>query len=48
MKDHCLVTLLAWRGKSMSDQRWHQLCVCHETEVFLLKGLLEGDRENSL
>ncbi|NKB37041.1 MAG: hypothetical protein GKR93_07685 [Gammaproteobacteria bacterium] len=40
---HCLVTLLAWRGKDMTDERWHQLCVCHETEVFLLKGLLEAD-----
>lgn len=45
-EDHCLVTLLAWRGKDMSDDRWHQLCICHETEIFLLKGLLETHSSN--
>ena len=41
-KGHCLVTLLAWRDKAMDDERWHQLCVCHETEALLVKSLLEN------
>ena len=39
---HCLVTLLAWRATTMDDERWHQLCVCHETEALLVKSLLEN------
>ncbi len=39
----CLVTIDAWRERSMSDQRWHQLCVSHETEIFLIKSLLERE-----
>lgn len=39
--DFCLVTLNAWRDVGMDDERWHQLCVCHETEVLLIKALVE-------
>jgi hypothetical protein len=39
----CMITLDAWRNADMSDARWHQLCVCHETEVFLLKSLIETE-----
>ena len=41
-KGHCLVTLLAWRDAAMDDERWRQLCVCHETEALLVKSLLEN------
>jgi hypothetical protein len=37
----CLLSLSAWRNLDMDDARWHQLCVCHETEIILLKSLLE-------
>jgi hypothetical protein len=37
----CLVTLDAWRDIDMSDERWRQLCVAHETEILLIKALIE-------
>lgn len=37
----CLVTIDAWRDLGMNDDRWHQLCMCHETEITLLKALIE-------
>ena len=37
-----LITLNAWRDLSMSDERWHQLCMCHETEILLIKSLIEN------
>ena len=37
----CLVTLMTWRLADMADEAWEQLCVTHETEVFIIKGLLE-------
>jgi hypothetical protein len=40
---YCLVTLDAWRDLQMSNERWHQLCSCHETEVLLLKSLIEQE-----
>jgi hypothetical protein len=39
----CLVTINAWRDMQMSDERWHQLCVCHETEILLVKALIERE-----
>jgi hypothetical protein len=39
-----IVTLLTWRLASQSDAAWEQICVTHETEMFLIKGLLERQR----
>jgi len=39
---HCIVTISAWRDRGMDNVRWHRLCVCHETEIALLKSILEG------
>lgn len=38
----CLVTLLAWRSAFMDDARWKQLCVSHETQMFIIRKRLEG------
>ncbi len=40
----CLVTVDAWRDIGMNDERWRQLCIGHETEILLIKTLIE--REN--
>lgn len=37
----CLLTLNAWRDLGMNDERWRQLCICHETEILLIKALIE-------
>jgi hypothetical protein len=37
----CLVTLMTWRLADMTDFAWEQLSVTHETELFIIKGLLE-------
>ncbi len=39
---HCLISLIVWRTADMSDQRWHQLSVSHETEMYLIRHLLES------
>ncbi len=39
----CLVTLDAWRDLGMNDERWRLLCSCHETEILLLKALIERE-----
>lgn len=39
--DQCLVSLLAWRDASMSDERWARLKATHEAEIWLVKSLLE-------
>ncbi|HXP30758.1 MAG TPA: hypothetical protein VN832_06690 [Stellaceae bacterium] len=36
-----VVTLMTWRTAAQSDQAWQQVAVTHETEMFLIKGLLE-------
>ena len=38
-----LVTLLAWRDAGMSEERWRRVAVGHETEVLLIKSLIERD-----
>jgi hypothetical protein len=38
----CLVTLMAWRSSFMSDARWKQLCVSHETQMFIIKSRIEA------
>lgn len=40
--DACVVTLLAWRLAGMSDERWRQLCVSHETQMFIIKNRIEA------
>ena len=35
------ITLLAWRHREMSDERWYQLQRCHELEVLLIRAQLE-------
>jgi hypothetical protein len=40
--DACLLTLIAWRSASASDERWRQTCASHEFEIFRIKGLAEG------
>lgn len=37
-----LVTLLAWRSAFMNDDRWKQLCVSHETQMFIIKARIEA------
>ena len=40
--EHCsIVTLTAWRSNDMTDDRWHRLCVSHETEIYLLRNQVE-------
>ena len=39
--DESLVTLLAWRDAGMSEERWRRVAVGHETEVLLIKALVE-------
>lgn len=41
-QSRCLVTLLAWRSHFMSDDRWKQLCVSHETQMFIIKTRIEA------
>jgi len=41
----CLVTLMAWRSAFMDDQRWKQLCVSHEAQMFIIKARIEGQEE---
>ena len=38
----CLVTLMAWRSSFMNDGRWKQLCVSHETQMFIIKTRIEA------
>ncbi len=41
--DRCIISLIAWRQAEMSNIRWHQLCVSHETEVLMIKHQIESD-----
>ena len=38
----CLITLISWRAEGMSDSRWHRLCVSHETQMYLIKHMIES------
>lgn len=44
--DRCLVTLMAWRPDFMGDLRWKQLCVSHETQMFIIKARIEAGPES--
>jgi enamine deaminase RidA (YjgF/YER057c/UK114 family) len=37
----CRVSLIAWRDASMTDERWRHLTTTHETEILLVKALIE-------
>jgi hypothetical protein len=39
--DTCVVTLMAWRSAFMDDLRWKQLCVSHESQMFIIKARIE-------
>jgi hypothetical protein len=38
----CVLTMVAWRTRSMAAERWQRLVASHEFEVFLLKSLIEA------
>ncbi len=42
-----VLTLIAWRPASMSDERWRRLTASHEFEVVLLKSLIPADAEEA-
>ncbi len=37
-----VLTMIAWRVKGMSDERWGRLVASHEFEVYLIKSLIEA------
>ncbi len=37
----CLVSLMAWRVASMSDERWKRLIAAHEAEIWLIREQME-------
>ena len=39
--DVALITLVAWRDASMSDERWRRLQATHEAEIWLVKAQVE-------
>ena len=41
-QDSCVLTMIAWRTRSMPEPRWQRLVASHEFEVFLLKSLIEA------
>jgi hypothetical protein len=40
----CVVTLMSWRLAAQSEDAWQQTCTVHETEMYLIRGLLERGR----
>jgi hypothetical protein len=45
--DQAVLTFIAWRPASMSDDRWRRLTASHEFEVVLLKSLIPVDAEQA-
>ncbi|MGI9420947.1 MAG: hypothetical protein ACR2RA_24245 [Geminicoccaceae bacterium] len=45
--DQAVLTFIAWRPASMSDERWRRLTTSHEFEVVLLKSLIPADIEEA-
>jgi hypothetical protein len=37
----CVVTLLAWRTAGMSDEDWRLICATHESEIYVVKAMIE-------
>lgn len=46
-RDHCIVTMTAWRTADMADARWQRLCASHDAEIFLIQGQLETQKSCS-
>ena len=40
-----VITLFTWRLATQSEDAWAQICSTHETEMFLIRGLLESGRD---
>jgi uncharacterized protein YndB with AHSA1/START domain len=40
-REHCIVTMTAWRTADMADTRWQRLCASHDAEIFLIQAQLE-------
>ena len=40
-----VITLFTWRLATQSDDAWAQICSTHETEMFLIRALLESGRD---
>lgn len=38
---HCLLTMLVWRGRDMTQERWRRTVATHEAEIVLIKAQLE-------
>jgi hypothetical protein len=41
-REHCIVTMTAWRTTDMSDTRWLRLRASHDAEIFLIQAQLEN------
>ncbi len=41
-REACVLTFLAWRAATMTDDRWRRLTASHELEVVLIKNLFES------
>ena len=37
----CMVTLIAWRTAAMSDEDWRLICATHESEIYVVKAMIE-------
>jgi hypothetical protein len=44
----CIVSMMAWRTKDMSDSRWHRLCATHDAEILLIQSQLESQADLEL
>jgi len=40
--DTCIVSIISWRHAFMSEDRWRQLCLSHEVQMYIIKNRLEG------
>ena len=40
--DCCLITLLGWRPKDMSDDRWKRVRAFHDAEILMIEARLKG------
>ena len=39
-----IVTLVLWRDASMSDENWQMIASAHETEMYIIRRLIESDQ----
>ena len=40
--DECMITLLGWRPKDMTNERWSRLRAFHEVEILMIDARLRG------